>query len=144
MACARASYYCVDGTNLVRTGYGYGGPAFRDQEEADGERLVALLSSVCAELSGRAEVELFFDGPWRAWRSGAANLRLCFTGRAKADELILDRVRARVWRGGRVTVVTADGELGKRAAEEGGRWQRVAPAAGVEGAVRALERRLSR
>lgn len=141
MALATPAYYCVDGTNLVRAGYGYGGPEFREQEDADGERLVALFSRACEALAGRAEVELFFDGAWRGWKSGAANLRLCFTGAMKADELILDRVRARAWTGGRATVVTADGELGRKAAEEGGRWQRVTPGAGYEGAVRAIEKR---
>lgn len=144
MALGTPAYYCVDGTNLVRAGVGYGGPAFRAQEDADGQRLVALLARSCEALAGRAEVELFFDGSWRGWRSAAPNLRLCFSGSEKADALILDRVRARAWRGGRATVVTADGELGRRAVEEGGRWQRVSPGGGFDGAILAIERRFKR
>lgn len=115
----------MDGTNLVRTAYGYGGPAHRAQEQADAERLAAILARLCAD--DDLEVELFFDGAVRAMPGGPANFSVRFTRELSADELILDRVRARAWgRGGAVTVVTADGALGRLTRSEGGRWLRVA------------------
>ena len=132
--------YCVDGTNVVRGSFGYGGPDFRAQEDADTERLVASLGVLCESLEGRVEVEVFFDGEPRALRSSAGNLRVSFTRELPADDLILDRVRARSYGGGgSVTVVTGDGELGRKAAEEGARWQRVGPGQGLESVLRAIE-----
>jgi len=125
--------YCVDGTNLVRRSYGYGGPPFRQQEEADGLRLVMVLGQLCAASGERLEVEVVFDGAPRPWRlpGAPANLSVRFAEERQADEMILDRVR--LWRysgGGRVTVVTADAELGQRVSEEGGHWLKVRPETG--------------
>ena len=142
-----ATSYCVDGTNLVRTSCGYGGPQFRRQEEADAQRLVEGLSRVCEALGGRVEIEVFFDGGDQALRAhaGAANLRVRFAREIEADELILDRVRSRSWSGGgRVTVVTADGELGRRAEEEGGRWLKVRHGSDMIAVFKAIEGRFSR
>lgn len=145
MSGAAIHVYCVDGTNLVRTSYGYAGPAFRAQEEADSQRLVAAFERLCERLGARVEVDVYFDGAYRGWRSAAENLRVLFTREAQADELILDRVRARAYLGGgSVTVVTGDGELGRRASEEGGRWLRTKPGQALESVLAAIERRWSR
>jgi hypothetical protein len=136
--------YCIDGTNLVR-GLGYGGPQFRDQENRDCLWLAAALAELCRRLSGRLEVELFFDGALRPMGAMPHNLRLKFSFEEPADELILDRVRARRWSAGKtVTVVTGDGELGRRAEEEGGRWQKVRRGARLEAVLAAIERRFQR
>ncbi len=136
--------YCIDGTNLVR-GSGYGGPEFRDQEDADARWLVAALGEVCRGLSGRVEIELFFDGAARALGPVPSNLRVRFSHERQADELILDRVRSSRWSsGGVVTVVTGDSELGRQAVEEGGRWQKVGRGARLEGVLGAIERRFVR
>src|SRR5579859_4338299 len=105
-----ARFFCVDGTNLVRTAYAYGGPAHRAQEQADAERTVAVFAGLCEDMGGAVEVELFFDGALRAMPGPRpANLRVSFARELAADDLILDRVRARSWGGGgSVTVVTAD------------------------------------
>ena len=118
--------FCVDGTNLVRTAYGYGGPAHAAQEESDSQRLVAIMAQVCEDADGAIEVELFFDGAFRLMPAeGSDRLRVRFTREITADELILDRVRSRAWGGGgAVTVVTADGELGRLTQAEGGKWLR--------------------
>jgi hypothetical protein len=136
--------YCVDGTNVVRGCYGYGGPAFRHQEDADAERLVAALDVLCESLEGSIEVEVFFDGAHRPLGAAARNLRVRFTHEMPADDLILDRVRSRRYAGGgSVTVVTGDGDLGRKAEDEGARWLRLGPGKGVESVVRAIEKRFS-
>ena len=138
--------FCVDGTNLVRTAYGYGGPAHQAQEQADAERLVAILAQVCVDANDAVEVELFFDGAFRlVTGSGPANFRVRFTREVSADEMILDRVRSRAWGGGgSVTVVTADGELGRLTQAEGGKWLRVAHGTPAESVARMMGRRFSR
>lgn len=138
--------FCVDGTNLVRTAYGYGGPAHAAQEEEDARRLVALLAIACEEAGPALEVELFFDGAFRIFPgTRPANLRLSFTRELKADDLILDRVRARAWGGGgRATVVTADAELGRSVEAEGGKWMRVPHGAPPESVARRIGGRFSR
>ena len=138
--------FCVDGTNLVRTAYGYGGPAHQAQEQADSERLAEIFAQLCEETEGAVEVELFFDGPFRAMPAGrSANFRVSFTREIAADDLILDRVRARAWnKGGSVTVVTADGDLGRTAEAEGGKWMRVAHGSSPESVARRIGGRFSR
>jgi hypothetical protein len=39
--------------------------------------------------------------------------------------------------------VTGDGDLGRKASDEGARWLRVGPGKGVESVVRAIEKRFS-
>ena len=138
--------FCVDGTNLVRTAYGYGGPAHHAQEQADSERLAEIFAQVCEEAGGVVEVELFFDGPFRAMPSGGpANFSVSFTHEVAADDLILDRVRARAWsKGGSVTVVTADGDLGRTTEAEGGKWLRVSHGSSPESVARRIGGRFSR
>jgi hypothetical protein len=119
--------YCVDGTNLVRTAYGYGGTAHAKQEDSDTCHLAMIMAKLCRDAGGSLELELFFDGPFRSVvDSPPENLRLTFTRDLVADDLILDRVRSRKWSGGKaVTVVTADAELGRMAEDEGGKWMKV-------------------
>lgn len=138
--------FCVDGTNLVRTAYGYGGPAHQTQEQADSERLVEIFARLCEEAGAAVEVELFFDGAFRVMPSSdAPNFRVSFAREASADELILDRVRARAWKGGgSVTVVTADTELGRSAQAEGGKWMRVAHGSPPESVARRIGGRFAR
>ena len=138
--------FCVDGTNLVRTAYGYGGPAHQAQEQADSERIVEIFARLCEETGDGVEVELFFDGAFRAMPAGrSANFGVTFTREVAADELILDRVRARAWnKGGSVTVVTADGDLGRTAEAEGGKWLRVSHGSSPESVARRIGGRFSR
>ena len=137
--------FCVDGTNLVRTAYGYGGPSRHAQEQADSERLVEIFASACEEAEGAVEVEVFFDGPFRAMPSGPTGFSVSFTHEVAADDLILDRVRARAWsKGGSTTVVTADGDLGRAAETEGGKWLRVSHGASPESVARRIGGRFSR
>lgn len=137
--------FCVDGTNLVRTAYGYGGPAHAAQEQSDSERLVEVFAQVCEEAGSGVEVELFFDGPFRAMPGGPANFSVSFTHEVAADDLILDRVRAKAWgKTGSVAVVTADGDLGRAAEAEGGRWLRVAHGSSPESVARRIGGRFSR
>ena len=137
--------YCIDGTNVVRVLWGYGGVEFREQEESDCVTLVESFAVLCRALSSRVEVEIFFDGEGRRWKrlpQASANLRVRFAWEEPADSLILDRVRAGSFRNeGRVTVVTADGELGRRAREEGGRWLAVRPGERLERLLCSIERR---
>jgi len=139
-----ARVFCVDGTNLVRTAYGYGGPAHAAQEDADSERLVGLLAGVCQDADGAIELELFFDGAFRPFEAAADGLIVRFARERPADELILDRVRAAAWRGGAVTVVTADGELGRQVVGEGGRWLKVEHGAAPESVARRIGGRFRR
>ncbi len=128
--------YCVDGTNLVR------GVDAQDEDE-EAQRLVTILSRICAEAGGQLEVELFFDGPRRGWRWEAENLRVRASHEEPADALILDRVRARRYSGAGVTVVTADGGLGRAAEQEGAVWLRTGPG-GYDGVLRRIEARFLR
>lgn len=141
-----ARLFCVDGTNLVRTAFGYGGPAHQAQEQSDAEDLVAAFARLCETVGAGVEVELFFDGAFRAMPGARpANLRVSFTREVSADELILDRVRAKAWaRTGSVTVVTADTELGRSAQAEGAKWLRASHGASPLGLVRRIEERFSR
>lgn len=138
--------YCVDGTNLVRTAYGYGGPAHAAQEDEDARRLVAILALVCEDAGPGLEVELFFDGAFRVFPGPRpANLRVSFTRELKADDLILDRVRARAWGGGsKPAVVTADAELGRSVEAEGGKWLRAPHGAPPESVARRIGGRFAR
>jgi hypothetical protein len=138
--------YCVDGTNLVRTAYGYGGPAHAAQEAEDARRLVLLLAAACEDAGPELEVELFFDGAFRVFPGPRpSNLRVSFTRELTADDAILDRVRARAWGGGgKATVVTADAELGRAVEAEGGKWLRVAHGAPPESVARRIGGRFSR
>lgn len=137
--------FCVDGTNLVRTAYGYGGPAHQAQEEADSVRVVEIFARLCEEAGDAVEVELFFDGAFRAMPGGPSNFRLSFTREVAADDVILDRVRARAWnKGGSVTVVTADVGLGESAESEGGKWMRVAHGSSPESVAGRIGGRFSR
>ena len=138
--------YCVDGTNVVRGLFGYGGEPFRAQEDEDGRRLVLALAQLCEGLPTRLEIELFFDGPERPLPGDRRppNLRIRFARELEADDLILDRVRAKAYGHGSVTVVTADGELGKRAAEEGAGWLKVRPRSSLESVVKAIESKFRR
>lgn len=136
--------YCVDGTNVVRVLWGYGGDEFRRQEQSDCITLVESFAVLSRRLAGRAEFEVYFDGQGRIWESvpRGPGLSVRFAWDETADELILDRVRAGSFgREGRVTVVTADAELGRRAREEGGRWLALRPADGLERLLRGIERR---
>jgi hypothetical protein len=137
--------FCVDGTNLVRTAYGYGGPAHSSQEQSDSEHLAEIFAQVCEEAGSVVEVELFFDGPFRAMPGGPANFSVSFTHEVAADDLILDRVRARTWnKSGSVTVVTADGDLGRTSEAEGGKWMRVSHGSSPESVARRIGGRFSR
>lgn len=136
--------YCIDGTNVVRVLWGYGGEEFREQEESDCVTLVESFSVLGRRLAGKAEFEVFFDGQGRAWKRAPRAEGLCvrFAWDETADSLILDRVRAGSFgHEGRVTVVTADGELGRRAREEGGRWLAVKPEEGLDRLLSGIERR---
>lgn len=141
-----ARVFCIDGTNLVRTAYGYGGPAHQAQEQADCERAVAIFAGLCEELGALVEIELFFDGAFRAMpgpRPG--NFRLSFARETSADELILDRVRARAYGGGGAAqVATADAELGKAVAAEGGKWMKVGHGSSPESVAGRIRGRFTR
>ena len=64
---------------------------------------------------------------------------MSFTRELSADDMILDRVRARKWSGGGpTTVVTADVDLGQMAEDEGGKWMRVAHGSAPEGVARKI------
>ncbi len=138
-------FFCVDGTNLVRTSYGYGGPTHQEQEQADSERLVYIFAQVCETSEADLEIEIFFDGAFRALPAGPANMRVSFARDISADDMILDRVRAQAWkRGGKVTVVTADVALGEAAEAEGGKWMRVAHGSSPESVAGRIGGRFSR
>ena len=133
--------FCVDGTNLVRTAYGYGGPAHSAQEDADTDRITVIFGQLCEDADGEVEVDLFFDGAFRALGGPRPdNFRVSFTRDLPADDMILDRVRSRQWNGEKTTVVTADVELGEMAEAEGGKWMRVAHGSAIEGIVRQMTR----
>ena len=133
--------FCVDGTNLVRTAYGYGGPAHSAQEDADTDRITAIFAQLCEDAGGEVEIELFFDGGFRALAGPRPdNFRVSFTRELPADQLMLDRVRSRKWNGEKTTVVTADGDLGRTAEAEGGKWMRVGHGSDIEGIVRRMTR----
>jgi hypothetical protein len=134
--------FCIDGTNLVRGSFGYGGPSFQAQEEADSRRLLEIMGQVCAAQEGRIEVEVFFDGASRPALS-ASGLRVSFARDLEADDVILDRVRSKRYAGaGKVTVVTGDAELGAAVCDEGGRWLRVRPGTGLEEVMKSIEGRI--
>ena len=126
--------FCIDGTNLVRTAYGYGGPDHVAQEDADTDRITVIFSRLCEDADSAIEIELFFDGAFRQLAGPRpGNFRLSFTREQTADDMILDRVRSRKWGGGgATTVVTADGDLGRMAESEGGKWMKVGHGSSVE------------
>jgi predicted RNA-binding protein with PIN domain len=137
--------FCIDGTNLVRGSFGYGGAQFQAQEEADSLRLVQVLEQVCGAQGGRIEVEVFFDGGSRPGLSSSSDLRVSFARELEADALILDRVRSKRYAGaGKVTVVTGDAELGAQVCDEGGRWLRVRPGTGLEEVMKSIEGRIKK
>jgi hypothetical protein len=147
--------YCVDGTNVVRVLWGYGGAAFREQEERDCATLVESFATLCRGLDDPLEVDIFFDGEGRCWPRSQrlpANLRVRFAWEEPADSIILDRVRAQAYSPrsplgqakGSVTVVTADGELGRRARAEGGDWLGLRAGEDLVRILRSIERRFTR
>ncbi len=132
--------FCVDGTNLVRTAYEYGGPGREAQEDADTDRVTVIFAQLCEDAGPAIEIELFFDGAFRALGGPRPdNFRVSFTRESTADDIILDRVRSRKWSGGGgTTVVTADVELGEMAESEGGKWLRVSHGSAPEGVARKI------
>lgn len=128
---------CIDGSNLVRSS------GWEPGEEQDARWLVEACAVLCRRLEDRLEIELFFDGRDRPFPGpGPSNLRVRFAREETADALILDRVRAAKWsQGAAVTVVTGDSELGRLAAEEGGKWQKVSRGTALESVVKGIERR---
>ncbi|MBI4060488.1 MAG: hypothetical protein HY403_03575 [Elusimicrobia bacterium] len=131
--------FCVDGTNLVRTAYGYGGPAHAAQEDADTRRLAEIFGRLCEDAGEGVEVELFFDGAFRALAGPRPdNFRVSFAREVPADQLMLDRVRSRKWSGKKTTVVTADGDLGRMAEAEGGAWMSVGRGSDAEDVARRM------
>lgn len=146
MTAAGVPLFCVDGTNLVRGLFGYAGPDFRAQEDADSRRLVEGLGQLCQAAAGRLEIEVFFDGEPRAGLvCRVPGLTVRFTREVEADAVILDRVSARRYgHAGKTVVVTGDAELGEDAAAEGGRWLRVKRGAPFETIVSAIEGRFLR
>lgn len=132
--------FYVDGTNLVRTAYGYGGPAHAAQEDADTDRIAVIFGQLCEDAGADIEIELFFDGAFRALGGPRPdNFRVSFTREMTADDMILDRVRSRKWsKGGSTTVVTADVELGELAEAEGGKWMQVGHGSPPEGVARRI------
>lgn len=132
--------FCVDGTNLVRTAYEYGGPDRDAQEDADTDRVAVIFAQLCEDAGPAIEIELFFDGAFRALAGPRPeNFRVSFTRESTADDIILDRVRSRKWSGGgATTVVTADVELGEMAESEGGKWLRVSHGSAPEGVARKI------
>jgi predicted RNA-binding protein with PIN domain len=138
--------YCIDGNNLVRGAFGYGGPEFQAQEDADAQRLIKALERTCLLLGSRIDIEVFFDGPFRAHlQTRAQNLSVRFTRETKADDIIIDRVRSRSYAGtNKVTVVTGDTELGERVRRDGGRWQKIMHGASLESVISVIENRFSR
>ena len=138
-------FFCVDGTNLVRTAYGYGGTAHQAQEQADSERLVHIFAQMCEEAGTAIEVELYFDGAHRLLPAGPGNLRVRFARDCPADDMILDQVRSKSWsQSGKTTVVTADVQLGEAAEAEGGKWMRVDHGSSPESVARRIGGRFSR
>ncbi len=122
MRAVKTQTLCIDATNLIRVCYGHA-PGFRDQEDADSVRLLAILDRLGEEGGARLDVEVFFDGVPRSLRPRSGNVRVRFAAGESSDDLIIDRVRLSRQNGsGRVTVVTGDAELGRRVREEGGRW----------------------
>jgi predicted RNA-binding protein with PIN domain len=137
--------FCIDGTNLVRGAFGYGGSAFQAQEEADSQRLIRALDQLCEQAGARVEVEVLFDGGGRAGLSGSSRVRVSFARELEADAVILDRVRAKRYTGaGKVTVVTGDAQLGEQVRDEGGRWLNVRPGTGLEEVIKSIEGRISK
>lgn len=135
----RPQTFCVDATNAVRRAYGYAGAAFRDQEDANSEHLVAVLAEFCVGRGASVDVDVVFDGADRfVGKALPSNLSVRFAREMAADELILDRVRSLRRGGQKVTVVTGDGDLGERICEEGGRWLPITSGADVESWVKAL------
>lgn len=113
-----AKYYLVDGTNLSR-GLDYD-PRFPAMEEARTKDLVARVARLAERLGGRAEIEIFFDGPARpVGEAGRAAVR--FSHEVEADVLIEGKVRLVRSRGLGVVVATEDGGLGRDVEAEGGR-----------------------
>lgn len=137
---SKARAYCIDGSNLVRAA------GWTPGEEQDARWLVQACAALCRRLEGKVEVELFFDGRDRAVPGPTpSNLRVRFAREETADDLILDRVRSAKWTAGAVvTVVTGDADLGRRAVEEGGKWQQVTHGTALESVVRGIERRFIR
>ncbi len=143
---AKHSLCCIDGTNLVRGSFGYEGPRFREQEDADALRLVLALEELCRVLGADVEMEIVFDGPERGGlKAGAASVTVRFSHELEADAIILGRVRAGVYANtGKVTVVTADAELGQQVSDEGGRWLKVRPGTALERVLGAIESRFQK
>lgn len=137
---------CIDGTNLVRGSFGYGGLEFREQEDADALRLVLALEELCRVLGSSVEMEIIFDGPERReLKAEAASVSVRFSHELEADAIILDRVRTRAYANtGKVTVVTADVDLGQQVSDEGGRWLKVRPGTALERVLGAIESRFQK
>lgn len=97
--------YLLDGSNIL------GGGSHRDQSAATRE-LVKAASSL-ARRQGK-KVILFFDGtPSENLASSIGTLAVRFSGSRSADDLIVEAVSRTK---DPVTVVTADGDLGRRVA----------------------------
>lgn len=121
----------IDGSNAVRGESGYDSK-FPEQDNFNSAEFAAALSEWAGRLRKPPCVEVVFDGGHRPLEGAGGTVFLFFSGYKKADDIILERIRYHSYTGGRVFVVTGDGELAGLSRAEGAQ---VRPPSSLRGAM---------
>ena len=106
--------FLIDGSNTVQMLFGPLERHEADRCEKDFLRFV----SEWAEQQPNTEVEIVFDGAWRAIPGCGTQVRVMFAEEGPADALILERLRALRFFRRKVSVVTQDRALADAARAE--------------------------
>jgi len=107
----------IDGSNAVRGEWGFDSN-FPEQDNRNSEAFIAELENWAGRMRKVPCVEVIFDGAQRPM-AGGGTVSIYFSGYKKADDIVLERIRYHSFTGGRVLVVTGDGELAGLSGAEG-------------------------
>ncbi len=109
--------FIIDGSNAVYAVFGPWPETLGEQNRCASDFISAL--DEWLRLTQEFSVEAVFDGFYRAIPSvNRERLRIIFSDEAKADSVILERVRSLVYFKKKVTVVTRDRDLADEARRE--------------------------
>ncbi|MBI4248900.1 MAG: NYN domain-containing protein [Elusimicrobia bacterium] len=118
--------YIVDGSNLVRTLYGFD-ERHLPQDALLSRQFIEQLEVYSAGWDSGVRVLVIFDGPPR-WKTEPltedAPVQVQFCPEKTADETILGKARFLRHSKQKVTIVTEDRSLAQKIMEEGARWLR--------------------
>ena len=109
--------FLIDGSNAVYAVFGPWPETLKEQNRCAWDFISAL--NEWALSVSEFSIELVFDGFYREIPAGnRERLRVIFSDEAKADSIILERIRSLIYFKEKVTLVTRDQDLAQEARRE--------------------------